>query len=129
LLYNSVILQITVADISRCVKKDTQYRLDCPFNRLQSGYYASFLGRVERPKGKYKGQKLMVLVSAKIIAKTPKTIATVPLMVFVKYRIAITAATTKRRIRSKLPMFFFIITQFISVRKMLDKQYDEGDYS
>lgn len=50
----------------------------------------------------------MKLVIIKTSAKTPKTKATVPLIVFVKYSIAINTAIAMRIILSIEPMFFFI---------------------
>lgn len=65
--------------------------------------------------GKYKGQKLMNEVSTKILAKTPKTIATVPEMVFVKYKIPITIAILIRIALSVVPMFFAMFVIFLKL--------------
>jgi hypothetical protein len=67
-----------------------------------------FLSLVDIPNGKYKGQKLIRLVKMNIPAKANKTIATVPEMISIKYRMAIAIATTTRRRRSILPIFGFI---------------------
>lgn len=44
----------------------------------------SFLPLVEIPKGRYKGQKLIILVPTNITATTIDTIAQIPVMVWVK---------------------------------------------
>ncbi len=51
----------------------------------------------------------MELVSAKTAANTSNTIPKVPLMVPVKYNTNITNATMERMMRSRFPMFFFIM--------------------
>ncbi len=43
-----------------------------------------------------------------MIARTPRIIAVVPEMTFVKYRIATATATSMRSALSREPMFFFI---------------------
>ena len=55
------------------------------------------------------GQKLTVLVSNKTPPATSKTIPSVPLITFVKKRIATTTANNTRMIRSTEPIFFFMI--------------------
>jgi len=67
-----------------------------------------FLGQVLIPKGAYNGQKLIKEVAAKMMAKTPSTSPNVPEITFVKYSTAMTAATIKRIVLSKVPMFGFI---------------------
>lgn len=62
------------------------------------------------PKGAYNGQKLSTLVNTKIKAKAPKTRAKVPLMVLVKYKMAIITANIIRISLSVVPMFFFMIS-------------------
>ena len=62
----------------------------------------------------------MVLVNTNTSANTSNTIATVPLITCEKYRIAITAATTTRKILSKLPMFFFML-YFLGYKFTMDK--------
>jgi hypothetical protein len=60
------------------------------------------------PNSEYNGQKLTKLVNRKMTANASKTIAAVPVITFVKYNTAITAATSNLTILSVLPMFFFI---------------------
>ena len=62
------------------------------------------------PNGAYSGQKLIKLVNTKIKAKAPKTSATVPLMVLVKYKMTIITANVIRISLSVAPMFFFMIS-------------------
>jgi hypothetical protein len=63
---------------------------------------------VEIPNGKYSGQKLMKLVRIKTPARIKRIIATVPEMMFAKYKPAITIATSILTTLSMVPMFFFI---------------------
>lgn len=65
--------------------------------------------RVLIPKGRYKGQKLIKEVSTNTRARTPRTIAHVPEMTFMKYSTAMMAAIVIRMILSVFPMFFFIV--------------------
>ena len=58
--------------------------------------------------GIYKGQILKKPVSKKIAARMPKIIAAVPVICPVKYKTAISRATTTLKIRSKLPIFLSI---------------------
>ena len=53
-------------------------------------------------------------VSKKTIAKMPNTIANVPEMVFVKYKTPITTAMSMRIALSVVPIFFFIVSIFLS---------------
>lgn len=62
--------------------------------------------------GKYKGQKLIKEVAIKMIAIMPKTIAAVPEITCVKYKIAITTAAKIRMILSIEPIFFFMFYCF-----------------
>lgn len=73
-------------------------------------YYLTL--QVFTPNKVYKGQKLIKLVKAKIMATTNNTTLKVPVIVPVKYSIAISAATAKRIILSVLPMFFVMIPIF-----------------
>jgi len=66
------------------------------------------------PKGKYNGQKLTNEVTINATAITPKTIANVPLITFVKYKIPTIAAKTKRIALSAIPIFFFITNQLLN---------------
>jgi hypothetical protein len=63
---------------------------------------------VDIPKGAYKGQKLMKLVKIKMAAKTKSTMAVVPEMLPIKYKIAITTAASILTALSIVPIFFFI---------------------
>jgi hypothetical protein len=74
-------------------------------NPNQAAFSAFF---VESLKGTYNGQKLMRLVSRKITANSPRMIANVPEIWFVKYNTAITIARRTRMTRSAAPMFFFM---------------------
>jgi hypothetical protein len=62
------------------------------------------------PKGAYKGQKLTKLVRVKTTANVISTMPHVPLTVSVKKRVAKTAASNNRMIRSAEPIFAFIIS-------------------
>lgn len=66
------------------------------------------------PNGKYNGQKLINDVAIKTAATIPNTIAKVPEMILVKYKIAIITAIIIRMDLSVVPMFFFIISIFDS---------------
>ncbi len=72
-----------------------------------------FVEQVFMPTNVYKGQKLIKLVSANIIAKTTKMSDNVPLMTPVKYSTAINAATDNLISLSVRPMFFIMIFKFI----------------
>jgi hypothetical protein len=61
------------------------------------------------PRMVYRGQKLTKLVSRKTPAATNNTIPSVPEIVPVKYKTAITAAIIVLIILSAEPMFVFII--------------------
>lgn len=67
--------------------------------------------------GKYIGQKLIKEVNKKARATMPNTIAVVPEITLVKYKIAITIAVIKRIALSILPMFFFMLLFFYKVNK------------
>ena len=69
-------------------------------------YYFLF---VEIPKGIYKGQKLIKLVSIKIPARIKRMIATVPEIKWLKYKTAITIAASILIILSTEPMFFVML--------------------
>lgn len=64
------------------------------------------------PKGLYKGQKLIKLVIAKMIANISKMIPKVPLIEPVKYRINIMAAAINLITLSIVPIFFFMVIIF-----------------
>ena len=74
--------------------------------------HSYFLLRVLIPKGRYKGQKLKKLVRIKIPAKISNIIASIPEIIFVKYRTMIMAAITNLIVMSMVPMFFFIKIEF-----------------
>jgi hypothetical protein len=80
------------------------------FKPIRSYFLAA---RVEMPKGRYKGQKLIKLVRRKTTAKMTKTSPKVPETVPVKYNKAIVAARITRMARSADPMFFFILGNFM----------------
>jgi len=67
--------------------------------------------------GKYIGQKLIKEVNKKARATMPNTIAVVPEITLVKYKIAITMAAIKRIALSMLPIFFFMLLFFNEVNK------------
>lgn len=71
------------------------------------------------PTSVYSGQKLIKLVNAKITAKTPRKIANMPLILPLKYKKTIIAATASLIILSVLPMFFVMIFKKLMVRKKL----------
>lgn len=75
-------------------------------SNASEGFYSVL--QVENPKGAYRGQNEIMLVSTNTAPNTNSTIPNVPVIVFVKYNTAMIAATTKRTMRSKFPMFFFI---------------------
>ncbi|GAB4337161.1 MAG: hypothetical protein OHK0038_15530 [Flammeovirgaceae bacterium] len=60
------------------------------------------------PKGTYKGQKDTKLVAINIPAINSKTMASVPEIIFIKYKPKITMATITLIALSMGPMFFFI---------------------
>ena len=60
------------------------------------------------PKGKYNGQKLINAVATKVKANTPSTMAKVPEMKLVKYKIATVIAKSNLTALSVVPIFFFI---------------------
>jgi hypothetical protein len=72
----------------------------------------AFVEQVLIPKGRYKGQKLTKLVRINTPARISRIKPIVPVMRFVKYSTRITAAITKRMVRSAVPMFFFIVNDF-----------------
>lgn len=76
--------------------------------------YASlfFTGQVLSPTNVYNGQKLTRLVNTNITASTSNTIPSVPVIMLVKYKIAITTAISVLIILSVVPMLFFIIFIF-----------------
>ena len=61
------------------------------------------------PKGRYNGQEPMMLVSAKIVAKTKSTISKAPETTPKSDKAMKITAKIKRIVLSTLPMFFFII--------------------
>lgn len=61
------------------------------------------------PNAAYIGQKLIKLVKINTPATTSNTIPNVPEMTSNMYKTAITAASNKRSILSRVPTFFFII--------------------
>ena len=63
---------------------------------------------VEMPKGAYIGQKLIKLVRMKIAATTKSIRAVVPVILPMKYKIAITTAASILTALSMVPIFFFI---------------------
>ena len=75
------------------------------------------------PKRLYSGQKLIKTPMVRIIAKIASTNAKKPVIIFVKYRTAIKAATTRRTVLSIAPIFFFMcsffydtmLTEFVAV--------------
>ncbi len=67
-----------------------------------------FFLRVEIPKGRYNGQKLMKLVNKKTPPSTNKIIPNVPEITLVKNKIAITAAMNALSTLSTFPIFAFI---------------------
>ncbi len=83
--------------------------------RKQSGFNSesriiySFFLPVFNPNGKYKGQKLIRLVSTNTPARTSNTIPRVPEITPVKYNTATSTAIAIRIILSVVPMFDFII--------------------
>lgn len=64
------------------------------------------------PKGKYSGQKLTRLVSKKTRAKTISVIPAQPVITWVKYSAINIIATKVRKMRSKVPIFFFMALCF-----------------
>jgi hypothetical protein len=75
--------------------------------------YCFFTGQVLMPTMAYSGQKPMALVNTNTPPKTNSTMPNVPLIILVKYRMAITAAIKSLTITSAVPMFFFISIDFI----------------
>lgn len=69
--------------------------------------YSFFL--VEMPNGRYKGQKLIELVSIKMADKTRPMIASVPVITCVKYKVSIAKATSILVSLSAVPILFFMI--------------------
>lgn len=69
--------------------------------------------RVEIPKGKYNGQKLIDEVRMNATATMPAIIAKVPEITPVKYNTAINTATDIRMPLSTGPIFFFIRLFFV----------------
>jgi hypothetical protein len=59
-------------------------------------------------KGKYKGQKLMMLVNNSTAPTISKVIPTIPVTMCVKYNTATTTANNALTTLSVLPKFFFI---------------------
>lgn len=82
-------------------------------------YY--FLLQVFAPNSVYIRQKLNKLVRRKIIATISRTIPKVPVSILVKKRITIKRATKVLKIRSAVPMFFFI--SFLSLSNFLFMNY------
>ena len=78
---------------------------------IPTNNYFSFLEHVLIPKGTYRGQKLIKLVTANTIAMPKRTIPNVPEMIPIKYKTATIAAKTNRSNLSRLPIFFFIINR------------------
>jgi len=72
-------------------------------------FYHYFFLLVLKPNGKYKGQKLIRLVSMNTAAKIKATIATVPVNTLVNASVNIKTATSILITLSILPIFFFII--------------------
>lgn len=68
---------------------------------------------VEKPKGKYNGQKLMVLVIKNTAPRINKIVARSPAIILPRYKPTISTAITIRIVRSIKPMFFFIFTSLI----------------
>jgi hypothetical protein len=73
----------------------------------------------------YNGQKLIRLVATKMPASTSNTVARVPVITFVKYKIAMTAATSTRTSLSALPTFFFI-PGFLVFNRFYEPCYQSG---
>jgi hypothetical protein len=78
------------------------------------------MGQVEMPTSEYNGQKLTRLVRTKTAANTKPTMPKVPLIVPLKYKNPIIAATAMRTIRSRLPIFAFIMFNFKEFLKNLE---------
>lgn len=80
--------------------------------KFQSGrtliYFFSFIEQVLKPKGAYKGQKLIKLVITKTPARISKTVPRVPEIVPVYASTPITTAISILIILSADPIFFFI---------------------
>lgn len=74
--------------------------------------------QVFKPIKVYNGQKLIKLVSTNTPASTNSTIPNVPVMVLVKYKTTITAASNNLTIRSVFPIFFFILFILIANYKI-----------
>ncbi len=68
---------------------------------------------VEKPKGKYNGQKLMVLVIKNTAPRINKIVARSPAIILPRYKPTISTAIKIRIVRSIKPMFFFIFTSLI----------------
>ena len=64
------------------------------------------------PNGAYKGQNEIKLVKTKTPASTNNTMPKVPVITFIKNKVAITAAINTRMILSAPPIFAFIILCF-----------------
>lgn len=64
------------------------------------------------PNRLYNGQTLKIEVSKNTPDTTNKTIPSTPLITLVKNNTIKTAAITIRKLRSSIPMFFFIIEIF-----------------
>ena len=88
------------------------YNQQNDFFNNQSGRLYYFFPRELIPKGRYRGQKLIKLVRIKIPDNTSNTMATVPLITWVKYKVVIIAAIIIRTMRSTVPIFFFIKSSF-----------------
>ncbi len=78
--------------------------------------------QVLNPKGMYNGQVLTMLVKKKTTANTPNTIAMVPEIISMKYKVAITKAMINLIIRSAEPIFFFMIVWLGG--EILNQQYN-----
>lgn len=72
---------------------------------------------VRMPKTVYKGQKFTKLVKIKMPATTPKIMAAVPLIIFIKYNPMIIAATPSLMLRSNFPIFGAIIQLVFKIIK------------
>ena len=70
------------------------------------------LGQVFKPTKVYKGQKLIKLVKTNTPASASNTMPSVPEIIFIENKTAITKAIRILTILSMLPMFFFIYLFF-----------------
>jgi hypothetical protein len=72
-------------------------------------YSLSGTEHVERPRGRYNGQKLIMLVAINTTDKPINAKPSIPDVIFSAYKPTKTRATTTRMARSKVPIFGFII--------------------